>query len=366
MTTVSPVPRTGHPYHMYEAIHAQPDAVADCLRRHRQTAERVAEAIAARRRFLLAGIGTSFHAATVGEGLVCLLSGHRADARAVHSFELVHYGHLGPHDALLVVSHRGTKTFSMQALEAGRRAGALCVAVTGLGHGATMDQADVVLETVPQEASGAHTVSYTTAMATLALLALALARRAGAAPEAEARALEALPGLLRRALALEPRCREVAERFAGYRRFLFMGAGPNTATAWEVGLKMKEASYTQAEGLHLEQALHGPPPSFGPETVITAIAPPGPGRERAVALLRAARAVGAPTLALGAEEDAPLAAEADHALLLPAVPEALSPIVYVVPLQLLTYYSALARGTNPDLLRREDPTYAQMHAQFRL
>src|SRR5579875_3756487 len=180
-------PRTHHPFHMYEAIQAQPEAVAECLARHRETAPALAQELSRRARLLLAGIGTSFHAAVVGEYLFRLASSHRVDARAVHSFELVHYGRVSPGDALVVLSHRGTKTFSIEALEAGARQGILCVAVTGRGHGPSMAQAAVVLETVPQEVSAAHTVSYTAALATLALVARETGSSGAPAPRPRAR-----------------------------------------------------------------------------------------------------------------------------------------------------------------------------------
>lgn len=346
--------RTQHPYHMYEAIQLQPQAVAECLARHRPTAPSIARELGARRRVILAGIGTSFHAAVVGEYLFRLASGHRVDARAVHSFELVHYGTVSEDDGLVVISHRGTKTFSMKALELGKTRGAFCVAITGRDHGPSMDQADVVLETVSQEVSSAHTVSYTTALATLALLA------------GVARDLDSVPAGQRRALLQDARCRELAQAFADYRRFLFVGGGPNTATAWEAALKMKESNYTHAEGLHVEQALHGPAASFGPDTVLTVIAPPGPTRLRAQDVLRAARAVGASTVVLAEEGDRTLAEEADHVLWLPAVPEAVSPLVSVVLLQLFSYYSAVVHDANPDVLRTQDPAFDRMRSLFLL
>lgn len=355
-------PRTHHPFYMYEGIQAQPEAVAECLARHRETAPALAQELSRRARLLLAGIGTSFHAAVVGEYLFRLASSHRVDARAVHSFELVHYGRVSPGDALVVLSHRGTKTFSMQALEAGARQGILCVAVTGRGHGPSMAQAAVVLETVPQEVSAAHTVSYTAALATLALVA----RETGPSGAPPLEGLERVPDLQRRALGLESRCRELAQAFGEARRFLFVGGGPNTATAWEAALKMKESNYTYAEGLHVEQVLHGPAASMGPDTVLVVLAPPGPSRSRARDVLRAGRTVGAPTILLAEEGDAALGEEADHVLWFPPLPELLSPLVYVLPLQLFAYYGAVVRGANPDTLRTDDPVFDRMRSLYQL
>ena len=92
------------------------------------------------------------------------------------------------------------------------------------------------------------------------------------------------------------------------------------------------------------------------------IAPPGPARARALDVARAARAIGAEVLMLAREDDREAAGLAGETIALPEVDEALSPILAVVPLQLLAYHVAVARGRNPDLLRADDPAHARARA----
>jgi len=361
MTWTPPPPRPGHPYYMHDAIYAQPGALRLVLRAN---APAVAEAAARLRtmdRILLVGIGTSWHATLVGELLFARAGrfGHRA--RALHAFEAANYWPSpDARTGLVLVSHRGTKRFSLEALAAADGAAGVRVVVTGKGSGAGVATADVVLRTVEQEASAAHTVSYTCALALLAALAAAVG-----GDDALVAALEALPDQVALLLGQEA-WDELAARLDGRRRYWFVGGGPNTATALEAALKMSEANHADAIGYNVEQFLHGPWAALEPDDLLVVVAPPGPTRERSLAAARVAREVGAPVVALADAADAEFAALAVATIALPPVPELLSPIPAVVPLQLLTYHLALRRGVNPDTMRAERPAHARARARLAL
>ena len=116
----------------------------------------------------------------------------------------------------------------------------------------------------------------------------------------------------------------------------------------------------------MEQFLHGPFVATGPKCSVTLISPPGPGYERSVEIGKAAKATGAGLTALVSEGDGDMASVADSVLRLPGVVEALSPIVYLVPLQLFTYWLALDRGRNPDTFRLDDPTHLAAREHYSL
>src|SRR5262249_44961288 len=125
--------RTGHPYYMYEAILAQPEAFALSIRRNEEALARVAERLASCGQLYLVGIGTSYHAAQIG---VYLLRAYAPETpvAALHAFDFTLYGpQLRATDAVLVVSHRGNKRYSLAALERARAAGCFTVLVTGEG-----------------------------------------------------------------------------------------------------------------------------------------------------------------------------------------------------------------------------------------
>ena len=129
---------------------------------------------------------------------------------------------------------------------------------------------------------------------------------------------------------------------------------------------MSEANFTSAMGFECEQFLHGPWAAMGPEDVIFLVAPPGPSHERGVAIARVAREVGTPVVALVAEGDPDITPLATETIALPDVPELLSPILAVVPLQLFAYHLALVLGTNPDTMRTDQAAHARALAAVTL
>ena len=365
--TSQAVPRSSHPYYMYESIFGQPSAIGRMLDEEREPIGALARAVESANRVLVVGIGTSWHAALVGEHLLRTLAG-REDARAWNSFEFDAYPPaIGPGDAVIVLSHRGTKRYSLRAFEAARAAGATTAIVTGIGSEARVDLADVVVRTSTQDLSSAFTVSHTGAMTALAMLASELGANVGR-PGAEQirQELKRLPGLVDIALQLEPQVRDWAREGVNAERHYFAGWGPNASTAYEAALKIKESSYLKTEGFQIEQYLHGPYVATHPGVMATFIAPPGPGRGRAIEVMAAVNTVGGHTAALVEEGDEEVSGMVEISLSLPAVSEALTPIVYLVPLQLFTYWLALESKRNPDVFRLDDPAHNAARQNYEL
>ena len=358
--------RAAHPYHMHDAIWQQPERVGRLLETQRALIERAAAAAATRRRLILAGIGTSYHAAQVGEHFLRHLTRGRATALVEQSFELVHYPlALGPDDAVIAISHRGWRNYSVQAVESARAAGALTIVVTGRDAGEGIRAADFVLTTCEQEISFAHTKSYTTALAALATFAIRLAERQGLLGDVAARAaLARIPEAMRAALGSEEFAREAARQIAARPRWVFIGTGPNWATAREGALKAKETCHIAAEGLETEQFLHGPLVEMDSRAALVALLTGGPGDDRARGALRAAGELGVLRVAVAAAGLAEPPAELH--LEVPATEEWLSPFVHAIPLQFLSYYAALEHGGNPDTGREDEPAHARARRHFRL
>ncbi len=364
-----PPPRQGHPYYMHDAILRQPQAVREMLARHGATTQELAATLAHKRSLHLAGIGTSWHAALVAHHWFQQLAPGAPQAQAWHSFEFCAYPPpLGPDDAVIVISHRGTKTYSFQALELAKSQGAFTVAVTATNAGPRIQEADAHFTTVEQERSAAFTVSYTAALTVLALLALSLGQRAGDAGMARrlGKDLTGVPEAMAQALAGEQGIRQTAQRFHDRRRFVSLGWGPNTASAYEVALKIKETSAVDSEGIQAEQLLHGPFCSVDSACLLTLIAPPGPGSGRAGDIARAAAAAGAPVWGLAPQGDTQLAGLCTESFALPPLPEMWSPLLYIIPLQLFTYHLALARGAHPDLFQQDNPRQAAARRHYTL
>lgn len=359
--------RSAHPYFLYDAIQAQPALVARVLATCGPVTDRASAAAAGKEGIVFVGIGTSLHAAQVAERSLRHLTAGRVRALAEQPFELAHYPlALGPSDAVVVITHTGTTSYSVEALRAARAAGALAIAITGENTGAAMKAAEFLVTTCEQEVCFAYTKSYTTALAALAMLAIGVAGARGVLCEATAAtALGRIPDLMRQALRCESQVKQVARQVAARDRLVFFGAGPNWATASEVALKIKESSYIAAEGFETEQLLHGPFSEIDSRAAMVGLLAGGPADERARTILRAAGELNMLRVAItvpAANHD--IAAE--HVVEVPAVEEWLSPFIHLIPLQLLTYFIALERGINPDTGRQDQSAHARAHQLYKL
>ena len=348
-------------YKMYANMHRQPADLRYLLDHGWGPANTAAGILAGASRIFIVGIGTSYHAAQVGEAL---LRAQGSEAYAVGSFDFVTYPPaLRPGDAVIVQAHRGTKLYSARAVELARTAGLPVIAVSGRDSQLPNDGADLVLRTTVPETSAAYTASHLGAMAVLAQVAIALGERRGR-PEATLwrATLHAIPEQIVDVLRREEAIRAIAEEIAE-RRIYCVGAGPNAVTATEAALKARETAYVTIDGMGIEQFLHGPIVTVNDSDRAIVIAADGPGLHRTDQIANVLRLIGTPTWIVGrALPSAPGAT----LFPLPALPEPLSPLLAVVPVQLLAYFLALVRGTNPDTFRRDDPQYLAAFSSLQL
>ena len=357
--------RTRHPFHMYDAIFEQPEALVSVLERNRAGLDEFAAGVPSCKRLFLVGIGTSYNAARVGEHLVRAYCGG-LDVRAINSFDFGLYGpDLAPEDCVVAISHRGSKRYTALALERARESGCRTALVTGEGS-STSAVADAVFETVAQERSSAHTVSYTGAICVLAQLAWRLGYyRNGSDPFPEAFLRNELPEALRTALGTEDAVAARAREHVGRRRIWLVGGGPSAVTAEEISLKIKETSYLQAEGVPTETMLHGPFQCVEAEDLFVLVAPAGAAQGRTLEVAQLAAEIGGACLLVG-EGTTGSSARTEALLVVPEVPEPFSALTCLLPLQLFSYHLAFARGTNPDSFRAEDPRFARADVSGRL
>jgi len=350
---------------MYDAIFAQPEAFVRVLENNEQAVEEYAAGASSSERLFLVGIGTSYHAARVGEHLLREYGGG-LDVRAIHSFDFALYGpDLAPGDWVVALSHRGTKRYTARALERAIESGCRTALVTGEGASVSV-QTDALFRTVAQERSAAHTVSYTAAISILAHLAGRIGyHRTGSETLTEAYLRDEFPAALGTALGTEERVEALAHEHLARRRIWPLGGGPSAVTAEEIALKIKETSYLQAEGMATETMLHGPFQCVEAEDLFVLIAPAGAAQERTLEVAELVAEIGGSCLVVGDGSVDPPQVTADL-LVVPEVPEPLSALTCILPLQLFTYHLALARGTNPDNFRGDDPRFARADVSGRL
>jgi glutamine---fructose-6-phosphate transaminase (isomerizing) len=202
------------------------------------------------------------------------------------------------------------------------------------------------------ECGVASTKAFVGQLTALAVLTMHAGLARGWMPEEEGRRwtsqLQSLPGLLRRTLALDGRMRTIAESLASSEHFLYIGRGVNYPTALEGALKLKEISYIHAEGFPAGEMKHGPLALIDAKTPVLAIATQSDVFEKTLSNIEEARARGARIVALCTEGERRLRGKSDVLIELPGVDEFLSPVINVVPLQLLAYHIADLRGCDVD------------------
>lgn len=357
--------RGRHPYHMYDEIQAQPEAVARSLDLVERDGGEIVTALRRARRIWVTGCGTSYHAAEVGAWMLRSFSRGEIDVQAMQAFDLATYlPSFRADDAVIGLSHAGGTLMTIRALEQARDAGAVSVAVTGFPESKVSSAAEYVMPTgYPDERSWAHTVSYTAALATLAGIANQLCH-----PD-ERVDLSPLPEVVNEALGLEELAHRLAasvivsegeERVGG---ILLIGAGPNAFTAREGALKLLETSYGAVQTFELEQVLHGPLAAVSPRTLVLLMVGDGPAVSRAQELVAALEQIGVTPVVLCGEGNV-AAFESSHRFVLPELPETLSPIAYVVPLQIFSYFLSVGKGLNPDLIHRDEERYRLAAAAY--
>ncbi|CAA9573402.1 MAG: hypothetical protein AVDCRST_MAG19-3046 [uncultured Thermomicrobiales bacterium] len=338
---------------MYRTMHGQPEALRRLLEDGWQPAAAAAALLAPSARVSLVGIGTSFHAALVG---AWLLRAAGLDARAVSSFDFALYPEsfpLAEDDAVIVLAHTGVKRFSGEALGRANAAGATVLSVGS--RTAEHPGSRLVLRTTERERSAAYTASHLAAMTVLAQVATELGERREAPGVAGFReALSGLPDLVAGLLAREEEIAPAAQEAVG-RRVYAAGAGPNEATALELVIKAREAAHAHVDALALEQFLHGPMVAVNEGDLAVLVNAAGAAAERVAEVGAVLGAMGARLWVVG---DAIAAVPDAGTFALPALPEALSPLTAVVPMQMLAYRMAALKGINPDTFRRDDPRYA--------
>jgi glutamine---fructose-6-phosphate transaminase (isomerizing) len=251
------------------------------------------------------------------------------------------------------VSQSGETADTLAPLKLAEERGATVVVVTNVVGSAITREADAVcyLQAGP-EIAVASTKAFVTQVLVLQMVALHLARIRGTMSSNRLRtygqALRSLPRQAAETLKLAPQIKKLAQRYAGVRDFIFIGRGVGFPIAMEGALKLKELSYVHAEGYAAGELKHGPIALLDPETPLMAIATKGAIYDKVVSNVAEARARSAPVIAIATEGDDQIDRYAHDVIYVPDVPEPISPVIVVLPLQLLAYEIAVARGTDVD------------------
>jgi len=352
--------REGFEDYMSKEIHEQPRALADTLLgRLRPDGSTELEELAlgphelrAVDRVTIVACGSSYHAALVGRMAVESWAKLPTEAEIASEFR---YREPVIDDRTLVVaiSQSGETVDTFHALREASRRGARTLVVTNVVDSLMAREADGVLYThAGPEIGVASTKCHVAQLALLQVFALHLAGLRGTMSQAAcarlAGELGRLPDAVKSAVGRFEEYRAVAERLAGINDVYFLGRGLGYPIAAEGALKLKELAYVRAEAYPAGEMKHGPISLIEPGTVAVVVATKGRLYDKVLANVEEVRARGAAVVAVCDEDDETTPGLVDDVLRVPAVPEALSPVVAVVPLQVLAYAAAKARGNDVD------------------
>ena len=296
--------------------------------------------------------GTAAYASMVGAQLVERWAGLPARATVGSEFRYAPPP-LDRRTLVVAVSQSGETADTIAPTRLARERGCPIVAITNTVGSAITREADAVLflQAGPEIAVAA-TKTFVAQVTVLVLLAAELARARGRLDPAFERelvaALRALPEQARRTLELAEKVRDTALRYVNSRGFMFVGRGVTFPAALEGALKLKEVSYTHAEGYAAGEMKHGPISLLDAECPLVAVATQSTVYEKLVSNVMEGRARDARVIAVATEGDEAIDGYADDIFRVPATLEALSPILAVIPLQLFAYHMAVARGTDVD------------------
>ncbi|GMV54798.1 MAG: glutamine--fructose-6-phosphate aminotransferase [isomerizing] [Betaproteobacteria bacterium] len=348
-------------HYMQKEIFEQPQAIANTLELIGQARSitpqlfgvHATEVFAAVRRVLILACGTSYHAGMVARYWLEEVAGLPTSVEIASEYR---YRCSVPDTDTLVVaiSQSGETADTLAALRHARSLGQEhTLALCNVPESAIMRTASLrFLTRAGPEIGVASTKAYTTQLAALFLLTLALAKLRGRLDEAEESrhlaALRHLPVAIGRVLELEPDIQKWAERFAGKHHALFLGRGLHYPIALEGALKLKEISYIHAEAYPAGELKHGPLALVDRDMPVIAVAPNDALLEKLKSNLQEVRARGGELYVFADAGSEIGASEGIQILNLPEHYGLLSPVLHVVPLQLLAYHAALVKGTDVD------------------
>ena len=347
-------------HYMLKEIFEQPTAVRNCLRgRAEQREARIVlggvsdhtRELVKAKRFILTGQGTAWHAGLVGDYLFEDLA--KVVTECTYASEFRYRNPIVEENTVVVaISQSGETADTLAALREAKEKGATALGVVNVVGSTIAREVDagIYLHAGP-EIGVASTKAFTCQCVTLTMLALYLGRRKFMSQQQSQEMIDglcAIPAQIETVLKQNDAIREIARTFCERENWLFLGRGYHYPVALEGALKLKEISYIHAEGMPAAEMKHGPIALINEGMPVVFIATRGVQYEKVISNIEEVRARGGKIIAVATEGDTGIRRYSDHVIYVPDTLEPLQPLLSVVPLQLIAYHAAVARGCNVD------------------
>jgi glutamine---fructose-6-phosphate transaminase (isomerizing) len=355
------VDKAGHRHFMAKEIHEQPEVIAHTLAYYidpdgpavKFADAKLEKALAQASRLTISACGTAYYAGLVGKYWLEKLA--RLPVEIDVASELRYRDPIYPENGMaLFISQSGETADTLAALRDAKAHGQTTLAIVNVAESSIAREADVVLPTFAGPEIGvASTKAFTCQLSALAAVAIGAARARGTMDSASEKKLCAtlmeVPRHIVEFLKQEPKLEQLGQDIAKARDVLYLGRGPNYPLALEGALKLKEISYIHAEGYAAGEMKHGPIALIDENVPVIVIAPHDAVYDKTVSNMQEVMARGGKVLLIS---DAPgiagAGAQAWATIEVPTVDSFIVPLLYAVPVQLLAYYAAVAKGTDVD------------------
>ncbi|MGM9506480.1 glutamine--fructose-6-phosphate transaminase (isomerizing) [Larkinella sp. GY13] len=355
------IEKGGFEHFMLKEIFEQPRSIADSMRGrvraddgHLQLGglRDYLDQLAASKRIVIVGCGTSWHAGLVAEYIFEELA--RIPVEVEYASEFRYRNPIiAERDIVIAISQSGETADTLAAIELAKSKGATIFGVCNVVGSsiARATHAGAYTHAGP-EIGVASTKAFTAQVTVLTLMAIAAAQKKGTISETLFRQLlaelERIPALVDKVLQNAEKVKEIAYIFTYAKNFIYLGRGLNFPVALEGALKLKEISYIHAEGYPAAEMKHGPIALIDEDMPVVVIATKDSSYEKVVSNIQEVKARKGRVIAVVTEGDTQIREMVDFVIEIPKVHDILMPLVSVIPLQLLSYYIAVMRGRNVD------------------
>jgi len=347
--------KQGYPHFMLKEIHEQPACLRNTLRLQEHYLDLMATFLDRAREVFLVACGTSYHACLASSYMFSKLAFLATYPVIASEFVEQHGKSVNIDSTLLVVSQSGETADTLAAVNGARQRAATILGLTNaIGSTLTRVSRVYIGQQSGPEIGVAATKTFTSQLSVLAQLALRLAKKRGKVSQDEmdflAERLEKLPDTVETILKTqEEKVKQIAKKYRDAKAFFFLGRGVSTAVAYEGRLKLMEIAYVPAIAFPAGESKHGPISLVEPGFPVVFICPKDETHKTVIGNIMEMKARGASVIAVIEEGDEEIKALADDYVEVPkGIPDVISPIPFVIPLQLLAYYMAIERGYDPD------------------
>jgi len=350
--------KTGYSHFMLKEIHEQPETVRNALRTQSIYLDLMASEINKAKKIFLIACGTSHHACLAGAYAFSNLA--KAEVTPVVASEFIDtYGALiDPETVVITVSQSGETADTLSAARGAKDRGATILGISNVIGSTLTRLSDVYIgQNSGPEMGVAATKTFTAQVSVLIQLAVALARKRGYIRKSELEALESgfhqLPNWITRVLSTQTdTVKRIVEKYSDRYSFCFLGRGISVATALEARLKLLELTYLPAIAYPAGESKHGFISVVEEGYPVIFVAPKDESYSKIIGSVMEMKARGAKIISVVDEKDGEVARLSDDLIEIPAgIPSLLTPIVFVLPLQLFAYHMAVRKGYDPDFPR---------------